>query len=361
MQDGMLNLTESEILRAISALSTAKSYLQTDDYRHEVFQLILDGLNTVKSSVSEQFDGTYFLEIHASSFADHVKSINSTTEFTDEKTFWLAFFTYVIVKERSFKNGTFSEIDLRLANYFDSNNSRFNAEQKMRIDFLRLNLPRHLLTQTAKNLKQDHVNAVQKNIEKLEEINAKIQTWDSKITYWNARAEALENNLKESAEKLNFVGLAKAFSNLIEEKNAEKRVQVIWMFILGITLLLLPTLSKLVTSHFNIELKLELASLSYVMPFLIAELVSLYFFRIFLHNFYSIKTQLLQLKLRHSLCAFIEGYSEFVERSKKSSDDRLFEKFESMIFSGISPDPLNVPNHFDGFEQISKLIKDVRS
>ncbi|MBC3831872.1 hypothetical protein H8K33_10165 [Undibacterium amnicola] len=360
MIDGMLNLTELEVTRAISAISAAKESLPSSDPRMEVFQLIIEGLVSIQNSTVNDFNKTYFLEVHATSFADSIKNINSTTEFSEDKIFWLIFHIYVVFKERSFREGLFSNFILRIESYFDSNISSLTSEQKIRMEFLRLNLPRHLLNQSAKTLVQEHSIMISDGIEKLEKINSKINEWEGKITQWKSRAENLENNLKESAEKLNFVGLAKAFSNLIDEKNEEKKLQIKWMTIFGIFLLLLPIFSKLTTSYLNVELKFELTALSYIMPFIIAELILLYFFRIFLHNFYSIKAQLLQLKLRHSLCAFIEGYAEFIEKSKKSGDAKLFEKFEAMIFSGISPDPQNVPSHFDGIEQISKIIKEFK-
>jgi predicted signal transduction protein with EAL and GGDEF domain len=72
-----------------------------------------------------------------------------------------------------------------------------------------------------------------------------------------------------------------------------------------------------------------------------------------------VKAQLLQLDLRQSLCAFIESYVDFAQE-KKSKGVEALSRFEMLIFAGISPDVNNIPNTFDGVEQLAKLIKELK-
>jgi len=86
----------------------------------------------------------------------------------------------------------------------------------------------------------------------------------------------------------------------------------------------------------------------------------LYFFRILLKNFYSTEAQLLQLRLRLAVCRFIQGYGTFVAKQRADAGEHAFEKFETMIFAGISADPEKVPSQFDGLEQLVNLFKAVK-
>jgi len=75
-------------------------------------------------------------------------------------------------------------------------------------------------------------------------------------------------------------------------------------------------------------------------------------------HFQSIKTQLLQLELRKSLCQFIESYSTF-STDIKARDPSALEKFENLVFSGLKR--RKPPSTFDGIEQLAKLFKGIKS
>ena len=60
--------------------------------------------------------------------------------------------------------------------------------------------------------------------------------------------------------------------------------------------------------------------------------VLLYFFRISLFNIRALKSQLLQIDLRLSLCEFISNYTEETAKMRGNAKES-FDKFENVIFS----------------------------
>jgi hypothetical protein len=67
---------------------------------------------------------------------------------------------------------------------------------------------------------------------------------------------------------------------------------------------------------------------------------------------------MMQLELKNSVCQFIETYVNFRKENKEA--DSSFEKFESLVFSGLAPNDSQVPSTFDGLEQLGKVIKDLK-
>jgi hypothetical protein len=99
--------------------------------------------------------------------------------------------------------------------------------------------------------------------------------------------------------------------------------------------------------------------LYFLPPLLTLELILLYFFRVILSNYRGLQTQLLQLDLRVSLCQFIQNYSEYAAKIKKT-DAAALERFESIVFSAVTSNAETMPTTFDGVEQLSKLVSSFR-
>ena len=166
------------------------------------------------------------------------------------------------------------------------------------------------------------------------------------------RVNALQDKLKGYENAYNFVGLYQGFSKLREEKAAERDLTFKFLIVLGFCLLLVPLLKLFgIVAH---EADLIRESLSIAALFAL-ELMVIYFFRITLQNFRSIKAQLLQIDLRMTLCQFINSYVEFASDARKS-DKELLTKFEQIIFSGIVSDESVIPSTFDGLEQVAKIV-----
>ena len=107
-------------------------------------------------------------------------------------------------------------------------------------------------------------------------------------------------------------------------------------------------------------LKVEKLVLYAAIPSITLEVILVYFFRVVLAQYRSIKAQLLQLELRAALCQFIEKYAEFAAKTTEAKAP-ISEKFESLIFSGILANEDQIPSTFDGVEQFAKLIDALKS
>ncbi|KAA0572128.1 hypothetical protein FZ029_24285 [Azospirillum sp. Sh1] len=190
------------------------------------------------------------------------------------------------------------------------------------------------------------------------EHNMKTKEWKKTIEDWDERLKEYQESLSNMAGQYNFVGLAKAFKELIEKKKRESFLARLYLIAMAV-IILLPLAASIYVSYLiwadaNAGMDPMKNKLLLGLPVLIPlEIVLIYFFRIILKEQLSLKAQILQLELRYSVCAFIEGYAKFAEGMAKDKLDR----FETLIFSGITPDPTAVPSTFDGMEQLAGLIQ----
>lgn len=170
------------------------------------------------------------------------------------------------------------------------------------------------------------------------------------------RVSALQDKLQGYENAYNFVGLYQGFSGLRADKAKELDLTFKFLIFLGFCILLVPLVKVLgLIGHEDLIKE----SLSFVALFAL-ELMVIYFFRIVLQNFRSIKAQLLQIDLRMTLCQFINSYVEFASDARKS-DKELLTKFEQVIFSGIVSDESVIPSTFDGLEQVAKIVDGFKS
>lgn len=84
----------------------------------------------------------------------------------------------------------------------------------------------------------------------------------------------------------------------------------------------------------------------------------IYFFRLSYLEAKSIRTQLVQIDLRLSLCSFIDGYVEYRKKNNVNID-KVLEIFDSLIFSPIQTNENNIPSMFDGIEAIAGLAEKI--
>ncbi|MEN8256352.1 MAG: hypothetical protein ABFS09_00650 [Thermodesulfobacteriota bacterium] len=205
------------------------------------------------------------------------------------------------------------------------------------------------------------------NIESIKSFNKIVSEADSKKAQWEKDLKDKEQEVKEISDKLekyknafNFVGLYDGFNQLSEEKKKEK----FWLF-LSLLFVSFLVLSPLVSEVLYIILNQDTISkykdiLIYAaLPLVTVEIILIYFFRIILFNYKSVKALLVQIELRKTLCQFIQNYSEYSKKIK-SEDSSALEKFENLIFSGLITNEENLPSTFDGVEQLTKLIKSAK-
>jgi len=198
-------------------------------------------------------------------------------------------------------------------------------------------------------------NAVSAKAEKLKE------DWDKELSTKEGRVNKLKESLEKYENGFNFVGLYQGFDDLATAKSTERDNILFWLKILSV-LIVLPVLAELVIifNHIDNISAIKDGLIVSIFPTLSLAAIAIYYFRVLLFNYKSVKSQLLQIDLRKTLCRFIQHYSDYSGEIKKQDADSL-EKFENVIFSGIVTDDGNLPSTYDGIEQISKLIKSVKS
>ena len=168
----------------------------------------------------------------------------------------------------------------------------------------------------------------------------------------------MKDKLDEYKIAFNFVGLHQGFSELASGKKNEAR----WLFwsLLGLGGLILAPL--IVEVLFALGVGLREPNVGYLLlfvPLVSIEIVLIYFFRVVLLNYRSVKAQIMQIELRMTLCQFIQSYADYSAKIK-AADSVALEKFESLIFSGILSDPEKLPSTFDGISQVSSFIKSIK-
>lgn len=208
---------------------------------------------------------------------------------------------------------------------------------------------------TKKILNTKNIKDFLEHSKKYDEINQKIDSWDEKIVQRENNVENLSESLKKYETAFNFVGLYKGFDDLHKSKTKEYRWSLGFTVSLGF-LTILP-LSHRIYTHKPLE-NIETNWISYfanLIPYIAVTFLILYFFRINYRVMDNIKSQILQIELRKTLCQFVQDYTEFSSDAAKKSPETL-KKFESVIFSNIVTTPKKIPSTFDGIESITNLI-----
>lgn len=199
---------------------------------------------------------------------------------------------------------------------------------------------------------EENINKVEQERQKCKtNIQKEIDRADAKIV----EVQRLESALKKYKEGFNFVGLSQGFSSLLNKKENNKK----WIF--GSLIVIgLATISLPLVNLFFINVDWKTVSWQQMIASIGLEFVLIYFFRITIQHYRSVQTQIMQLELRLSLCQFIQNYAEYAKEIK-NNDKEALEKFENLIFSSILSNDNNIPSTFDGMEQITQLIKEVKS
>ena len=198
-------------------------------------------------------------------------------------------------------------------------------------------------------------NSFSAKTEQLKEI------WETEISDKEKRVNALKESLEKYENGFNFVGLYQGFDDLAKKKITEKSNILFGLGILSV-LIILPVLTELIFIYRNIEdiYSIKDGLVASILPALSLVAIFVYYFRVLLFNYKSVKSQLLQIDLRKTLCRFIQSYSNYSADIKKQDSESL-SKFENIIFSGIASDDGKLPSTYDGVEQIVKLIKSAKS
>lgn len=246
----------------------------------------------------------------------------------------------------------------RFNDYAIPNLAKFISSAQIDIQWARMQMPIFVFKQL---LNTEALVNIQKIEPFRNEVSAKIKALTDDLIDREQRAGVLKDALDKYREAFNFVGLTHGFKDLSDAKRAEISQARVWLVAFGM-LSLVPLSIELVMVYLNLgrleELKWHLVVS--VLPALSLTVLFIYFFRIALRASDSAKSQLLQIELRKTLCRFIQDYANYAKSLKESNAGTL-EKFENVIFAGIVSSDEKLPATFDGIEQLTNMVKAMRS
>jgi hypothetical protein len=195
----------------------------------------------------------------------------------------------------------------------------------------------------------------------MEKANEKIESYKKEIKPLILKANQSQKSLSEYEEKLteykndyNFVLLSKAFSNLLQAKRSElsknkTTTNRLFTFLAFIPLLVLI---NHIFGFYKVEINID--AIAYYLPILSLEVLVFYYMRLYYIEGRTIKTQILQIEQRLSLCEFIHDYVE--TKNKTGADKDSWSLFEKLIFSPIQLSSENIPSLLDGASAVAEVV-----
>ena len=199
-------------------------------------------------------------------------------------------------------------------------------------------------------------SSVIQTINKLHEHQDLIEEENRKNILLKKDIMEIQETLNNQKSEYNFVGLSNGFRTLKEQKKKELNWQNGAYYGL-MTIIVLLIISKsvwsanyLISNNFDSPIFIMITISTVLFLFIL-----LYFFRISLVNVKSIKSQILQIDLRLTLCQFIHNYDSDTKELREGMKES-FERFESVIFAPIVATEDQIPATFDGLEQLTGLL-----
>lgn len=187
----------------------------------------------------------------------------------------------------------------------------------------------------SKAIQSTNITKVEDFIHTRDETVKKIDDWNNDYQNKLNAVELLNQRLETYQTAFNFVGLYQGFSKLSEDKLQELKSLKIQYYILGGILLALPVVEMFYV--FSILDELDLSKVIFlVIPTITLLLILFWFFRIILSEIKSIKSQVMQLELRMTLCQFIQSYADS-SKDLREKNPEGFDKFENLIFPPLFP------------------------
>ena len=268
--------------------------------------------------------------LYTTLYADFYEASLIVTEFHDKK-----FFEDIISK----------------LNYYIE---QLSPETVKRLNCLWFEIPKNVFTVHLNQYLEPNVLETVKKLQVNDEfVKEKLNVSDS----LKLDIERIKKELEDQKTGYNFIGLSKGFSDLRKQKFWELIRQSIVYYGLMLFIMFLA-IYKANWSIKYLELN-DLKDSAFIMISISAVLflfILLYFFKISLSNIKSLKSQILQIDLRLTLCQFIHNYNTDTIDLRTKEMQESFNKFESVIFAPIVATEDQMPATFDGLEQLTGIL-----
>ncbi|MBM7264496.1 hypothetical protein JTY87_14660, partial [Citrobacter freundii] len=210
-------------------------------------------------------------------------------------------------------------------------------------------------TEASISLISANFNDIKKTI-----VDGKLEA-DANLKYVDESREeikALEERVRNLKSEYNFVGLSSGFNIIKEKKEKElSTTEMNYKNLFG-TVFIAPVIAVIIHFAFPDLYPKDYSAIFILFPFITIEMAIIYFFRLSYLEAKALRTQLMQIDLRLSLCAFIDGYVEY-RRKNNIAIEKVLDSFDALIFSPIQNNENNIPAMFDGLEAIAGVAEKV--
>ncbi len=251
--------------------------------------------------------------------------------------------------------------DINDKKFFESTVANLNyhveylsPESLKRLRYLWFEIPKNVFTV---HLNQHLDSKVLETVEKLQTNDTFIKEKYIASETLKKEIEKIKESLEEQKQAYNFVGLSNGFNSLRVNKIAELKSEKFSYNILIISIIVLIIIKSLWSMYYlnnnDISNPVFIVTTASTILFLF---ILLYFFKISLVNMKSIKSQVLQIDLRLTLCQFIHNYETDTAKLRSADMKESFNKFESVIFAPLVATEDQMPATFDGLEQLTGLL-----
>ncbi|RZA48604.1 hypothetical protein [Serratia marcescens] len=240
--------------------------------------------------------------------------------------------------------------------WIDENIDKFESNTKHKIWYAKNNLMFDIYRERLTN---DKFAITKRAIDAYNTVYEFNDYWKGEIKKTTEEINNLTDTLKGTTHALSLKGLGAALLRIRKNKSLEK--WLLFSLLIALGLIITSSIAAEIYMHTRGLLKInnttEIITTFIPAASLIALLV--YFFRVTLYNYQSVKTQLIQIDLRYNLCEFIKPYVDFKKETYKIAPESL-DSFERMIFSNITVANDKIPSSYDGIEPLITLIKEIR-
>lgn len=342
--------------RAVSVLEAYAS-----NTRDPMLQQLIEALRIIKSN-AKSFDqaAQFTVQASAGDFTDIVEQLGSSPTHQSHFVSRLYIWTFRLVFERQLMLKPGDDLTpelLRFLNLPREEPAAFDEETRMQIDRIERSFPTILLRDM---LGHEDFSKLRNIGRYSKEIEGRIANWDVALKAKEDRASTLEQSLSKYVKGFNFVGLHQGFDDLATDKRSELR-RARWATWITGAAALLPVIGEIAVIYWHLPTieSVKWGLLASAVPVVTLTLLLLYFFRLNVRAADGVKSQLLQIELRKTLCRFIQDYASYAKQLKEDGAEPLA-KFENIVFSGIVSSDEKIPATFDGLDQLSGLIKTVK-
>ncbi|ELX11473.1 hypothetical protein Jab_1c00560 [Janthinobacterium sp. HH01] len=319
---------------------------------------LLGGVLDIMASHPDEFDNLcqFNIEKIGTPFNSIINESNGLSGTLDYPRLASLVFRFVIEFDISMGSGLSDDlrnfVDLVLLEHSD-----YPPVYKEQVDFALNRMPIAIIKVLLNSERFSNLRDVQGIAQRT---NDKMDIWKKELSSSEDRVNALQVTLKEQTTAFNFVGLSKGFSDLENTIRGELELLQARLPIFGF-FVLVPVILELLSVNMgwvNVNKDNPFTLIASAIISVTATLLFLYFFRITLRSTDTCKAQLIQVRLRMTLCQFIQSYADYSNEVKAKNPDAL-SKFENIIFAGIVNSDDKLPSTFDGMEQLSGLFKAV--